>query len=93
MAPQNRVPCTCIYRQTTESVRHRRFRGGILPPKPPRGCAKALVTLLNRGRYAATTLGVLFRLERAPDEAKNAADAFRWRLEQNHLMEIPEHGG
>jgi hypothetical protein len=41
------------------------------------------------------TRGVLFRLERAsnPDEAKNAADAFRWWLEQNHLMEIPEHGG
>jgi hypothetical protein len=41
------------------------------------------------------TRGVLFRLERAsnPDEAKNAADAFRWWFEQNHLMEIPEHGG
>jgi len=34
-------------------------------------------------------------LERAsnPDEAKDAADAFRWWLEQNHLMKIPEHGG
>ena len=41
------------------------------------------------------TRDVLFRLERASnqDEAKNAADAFRWWLEQNHLMEIPEHGG
>jgi hypothetical protein len=38
---------------------------------------------------------VLLRSERAsnPDEAKNAADAFRWELEENHLMEIPEHCG
>jgi len=28
-----------------------------------------------------------------PDEAKNATDAFRWWLEENHLMEIPEHCG
>ena len=39
------------------------------------------------------TQGVLLRSERAPDEAKNAADAFRWELEENHLMEIPEHCG
>jgi hypothetical protein len=28
-----------------------------------------------------------------PNEAKNAADAFRWCLEESHLMEIPEHFG
>jgi hypothetical protein len=41
------------------------------------------------------TRGVLFRLERAsnPAEAKDAADAFRWWLEQNHLLETPEHRG
>jgi hypothetical protein len=27
------------------------------------------------------------------NEAMNAADAFRWWFEQNHLIEIPEHGG
>jgi hypothetical protein len=42
-----------------------------------------------------TTRGVLFRLERAsnPADAKDAADAFRWWLEQNHLLEIPEGRG
>jgi hypothetical protein len=42
-----------------------------------------------------TTRGVLFRLERASNstEAKDAADAFRWWLEQNHLLEIPEGRG
>jgi hypothetical protein len=41
------------------------------------------------------TRGVLLGLERAsnPDEAKEAADAFGWWLEQKHLMEIPERGG
>jgi hypothetical protein len=41
------------------------------------------------------TRGVLFRVERAsnPAEAKDATDAFRWWLEQNHLLEMPEHGG
>lgn len=41
------------------------------------------------------TRGMLLRLERAsnPDKAKEAADAFQWWLEQNHLMEIPEGGG
>ena len=41
------------------------------------------------------TRGVLFRLERAsnPADAKDAADAFRWWLEQNHLLEMPEHRG
>jgi hypothetical protein len=38
---------------------------------------------------------VLLRSERASnrDEAKNAADAFRWWLEENHLMKIPEYCG
>jgi hypothetical protein len=41
------------------------------------------------------TRGVLFRLERAsnPADAKDAADAFRWWLEQNDLLDIPEHRG
>jgi hypothetical protein len=41
------------------------------------------------------TRSVLFRLERAadPEDAKEAADAFRWWLEQNHLMEMPEDRG
>jgi hypothetical protein len=38
---------------------------------------------------------VLFRLERAsnPTDAKDAADEFRWWLEQNHPLEMPEHRG
>jgi hypothetical protein len=36
-----------------------------------------------------TTRGVLFRLERAasPEEARDAANAFQWWLEQNGLLE------
>ena len=36
------------------------------------------------------TRGVLFRLERAAnsEDAKDAADAFRWWLEQNGLLEM-----
>jgi len=41
------------------------------------------------------TRGVLFRLERAsnPTDAKDAANAFRWWLEQNHLLERPQDRG
>ena len=36
------------------------------------------------------TRGVLFRLERAAsaEDAKDAADAFRWWLEQNNLLDM-----
>jgi hypothetical protein len=39
----------------------------------------------------ASTSGVLFRLERAAtdEDAKEAADAFRWWLEQNRLSFAP----
>jgi hypothetical protein len=36
---------------------------------------------------------VLGRSGELSNEAKNAADAFQWWLEENHLMEIPEHCG
>jgi hypothetical protein len=50
---------------------------------------------LGRKNGDPITQSLLFRLERAsnPNEAKNAADAFRWWVEENHLMEIPEHCG
>jgi hypothetical protein len=37
-----------------------------------------------------TTRGVLFRLERAANlqDAKDAANAFRWWLEQNNLLDM-----
>src|SRR6516225_11185531 len=64
----------------------------IDPPSRVRGRPDLVIAMRSRRSFARTTpkrypvtRGALFRLERAsyPDEAKNAADALRWWLEDH----------